>query len=164
MYPRKIKNFNVFVDGFGYAGLATATTLPQLALQTEDYRGAGMDGPIEIDMGVQKLELEITFAEFREELVSQFGNRLRGTIRAAATGERDFAADAWSFIFEGRVKGLPMDDLGAGKETMLKQAWTLHYFAAEKDGKQLVEIDVEAGTRVIGGVDQTAGLRAALAL
>ncbi|WP_410541965.1 phage major tail tube protein [Wolbachia endosymbiont (group A) of Portevinia maculata] len=64
MLPKILKNFNVFVDGRGYAGKIDEITLPKLTIKTEEYRAGGMDIPINIDMGMEKLEADFTFAEY----------------------------------------------------------------------------------------------------
>ena len=38
MLPKILKNFNVFVDGRGYAGKIDEITLPKLTIKTEEYR------------------------------------------------------------------------------------------------------------------------------
>ena len=50
------KNFNLFVDGKGFAGQIEEFTPPKLTLKTEEFRAAGMDAPIELTMGLEKLE------------------------------------------------------------------------------------------------------------
>ena len=39
------KNFSLFVDGRGYAGNTDEANMPELSLQTEEYRAGGMDAP-----------------------------------------------------------------------------------------------------------------------
>ena len=51
-----LKNFNLFVDGRGYAGKAEEVTPPKLTIKTEEFRGGGMDVPAAVDMGMEKLE------------------------------------------------------------------------------------------------------------
>ncbi|GFR20643.1 phage tail tube protein FII [Trichonephila clavata] len=86
MLPKILKNFNVFVDGRGYAGKIDEVTLPKLTIKTEEYRAGGMDIPINIDMGMEKLEAEFTFAEYDSELFRLFGlidgNSVSLTLRA----------------------------------------------------------------------------------
>ncbi len=50
MLPKILKNFNVFVDGRGYAGRIDEISLPKLAIKTEEYRAGGMDIPVSIDI------------------------------------------------------------------------------------------------------------------
>ncbi|BET34742.1 hypothetical protein wCIFem_11920 [Wolbachia pipientis] len=50
MLPKILKNFNVFVDGRGYAGKIDEITLPKLTIKTEEYRAGGMDITVNIDI------------------------------------------------------------------------------------------------------------------
>ncbi|WP_421021521.1 phage major tail tube protein, partial [Klebsiella pneumoniae] len=59
--PAVLKNYNVFVDGDSYAGTAKTIELPEIVKKTEEYRGAGMIGDIDLDMGFEKMESTITY-------------------------------------------------------------------------------------------------------
>ncbi len=163
-YPRTIRNHNVFIDGVGYFGRADEITLPQLKITEADFRGSGMDAPIGIDMGIEKMTAQQTFKEWSPELITHFGRRVRWTARAGAMGQENFDADAWAFEVGGRVVGLPTDALKGGGDVMLKLDWSVDYFRIEKDGVDLVEIDIENGKRVIGGEDQLASMRRAMGI
>ncbi|NSX83964.1 phage major tail tube protein, partial [Wolbachia endosymbiont of Atemnus politus] len=90
MLPKILKNFNVFVDGKGYAGKIDEITLPKLTIKTEEYRAGGMDIPVSIDMGMEKLEADFTFAEYDSELFRLFGlidgNSVSLTLRGGLQG------------------------------------------------------------------------------
>ncbi len=58
--PRKLKNMNLFNDGINYAGQVVEITLPKLSRKMEEYRGGGMNGPVQIDLGQEALELQWT--------------------------------------------------------------------------------------------------------
>lgn len=163
-YPRTIRNFNAFVDGTGYFGKCTEAKLPELKLKTAPHRGAGMDAPLAIDMGMEAMQAEATFAEWSPEHWKRFGSKLRMTLRPAAVGEDDFNADAFAFEIGGRVAGVMGDDMKAGPEAMLKVSWEVDYFRVVINGEVVVEIDVENGKRIIDGVDQLASIRSAMGL
>ena len=92
MLPKILRNFNVYVDGRGYAGRVEEITLPKLTIKTEEFQGAGMSAPIEIDLGMEKLEMELTFAEYDSELFKLFGLTngadIALTIRGALEGHK----------------------------------------------------------------------------
>ena len=48
MLKDTLKNMNLFVNGKGYAGVIDEITLPKLTVKTEEYRGGGMDMPIDM--------------------------------------------------------------------------------------------------------------------
>jgi phage tail tube protein FII len=54
-----LKNFNLFVDGRGYAGQVQDYTPPDLTAMTEDFRAGGMDGPIAIPLGIEALTASV---------------------------------------------------------------------------------------------------------
>jgi len=56
MLPQILKNFNVFANGVSYAGRAEEVSLPKLTVKTEEFRGGGMDAPVELDMGMEKMD------------------------------------------------------------------------------------------------------------
>lgn len=161
-YPRTIRNFNAFVDGVSYAGKVLEGKLPELKLQLANHRGAGMDAPIAIDMGMEAMKTELTLAEWPPELIKMFGTRQRMTLRPGAMGEHDFTADSYVATLGGRWTVTNFADLKPGSDAPLKLTLDVDYFRMVKDGDTLFEIDVEAGKRIIGGVDQLAGMRAAM--
>ena len=55
MIPKILKNFNLFIDGRGYAGKCDEVNPPKLNIKSEEYRAGGLDAPIPIDMGMEKL-------------------------------------------------------------------------------------------------------------
>ena len=92
MLPKILKNFNLFVDGRGYAGRVDEITLPKLTIKTEEFQGAGMSAPVEIDLGMEKLEMDMTFSEYDPELFKLFGltngSEVAFTIRGALEGRQ----------------------------------------------------------------------------
>jgi P2 family phage contractile tail tube protein len=163
-YPRKIRNFSSFIDGVGYAGKVTEGSLPELKIKTEAHRGGGMDGSIAQDMGMEGLQAAITLAEWPPELIKMFGTRQRMTFRPASMGEDDFSAEAYVSTMGGRFTVTNFGDLKPGGDTPLKLTLEVDYFRMVLDGDVLFEIDVEAGKRIIGGVDQLAEIRAAMGI
>ena len=73
MTAKVLKNFSLFVDGRGYAGKAEEVTPPKLTIKTEEFRGGGMDAPIDIDLGMEKMECQFILVDFDAELMKLFG-------------------------------------------------------------------------------------------
>ena len=163
-YPRTIRNFNAFVDGISYCGCVIEGKLPELKLQTAAHRGGGMDAPVAVDLGMEAMSAELTLIEWAPELITLIGNRRQMVLRPAAMGEYDFTADAYVSTLRGRWSTTNFGDLKPGDEAPIKLMLEADYFRMQKDGDELFEIDVEAGKRVIGGVDQLADLRAAMGI
>ena len=68
-----LRNINLFVDGRGYAGQVDEFDPPKLTVQTEEYRAGGMDGPVEIDLGLEKLECTLTLPGIDADVVKLWG-------------------------------------------------------------------------------------------
>lgn len=73
MIPNILKNFNLFVDGRGYAGRVEEVILPKLSVKTEEHRVGGMDIPIELDMGMNKLDCDFTISDYDPKILESFG-------------------------------------------------------------------------------------------
>ncbi len=166
MLPKILKNFNVFVDGRGYAGKIDEITLPKLTIKTEEYRAGGMDIPINIDMGMEKLEAELTFAEYDSELFRLFGlinnNAVSLTLRGGLQGSSD--TESVVINLRGLFKELDFGSWKPAEKAMLKCTVAANYYKLTIDGKELIEIDAENTIRKIDGVDQMTSMRTALGI
>lgn len=167
--PKKVKNFNAFIDGVGYIGRVPEMTLPKLMRKMEEYRGAGMNGPVETDQGMEKMEGDITLAEYSRELLNQFGVttvdgiplRFRG---AAISDAGDSSTDAIEIVMRGRFKEIDWGTSKPGDPTAMKLAYTLSYFKYTLNGEDLMEIDMLNLIETVGGVDRLAEQRDALGI
>jgi hypothetical protein len=162
--PRTIRNFNAFVDGISYFGKATEAKLPQPKVQTEAHRGAGMEGAVGIDMGLEALSCEITFAEWDPALHKKFGRSERFVLRPAQMGEEDNEATTIIVTVSGLIATAETGDLKPGANTTLKLVMDVRSYKLEIDGEVIHDIDLVNAKRVIGGVDQMASLRAAMGI
>lgn len=162
--PRTIRNFNAFVDGISYFGKATEAKLPQPKVQTEAHRGAGMEGPVGIDMGLEGMTTEITFAEWDPALLKKFGKTERFVLRPAQLGEEDNEATAIIVTVAGLVTTSETGDLKPGTNATLKLTMDVRSYKLELDGETIHDIDLVNAKRVIDGVDQMASIRSAMGL
>lgn len=163
-FPRQIRNFNAFVDGISYFGRVTEGKLPDPKINTAAFRGAGMDAPAGVDMGMEAMQAELTFAEYSPAILKMTGTLQRIVFRPAAMGEGSFEADIIIATCGGLVSAQEFGALKPGENSTVKMIIDLRYYRFELNGEELWEIDVEAGKRIIGGVDQLAGIRRAMGL
>ncbi len=166
MLPKLIKNMTAFVDGKGYAGKVEDIGPPKLALKMEEYRAGGMDMPVDLDMGMEKMEASITFTEYSEDLFALFGlvdgNAVALTIRGAR--QDDNGTDAVIITMRGGFKEQDPGTWKPGDKATLKAAISCRYYKLSINGQDKVEIDAENMIRKINGVDQLAEQRKALGL
>ena len=166
MIPKILKNFNAFVDGRGYAGRVDEITLPKLTIKTEKHRAGGMDVPVEIDMGMARVEAELTFAEYDVELFRLFGlidgNAVSLTLRGAI--QADGEAEPIVVNLRGSFREVDAGTWKAGDKPTLKCMVAVRYYRLTINGDSVIEIDAENMIRIIGGEDQMATIRQAIGI
>lgn len=164
MLPKILKNFNLFVDGRGYAGRIDEITLPKLTVKTEEFQGAGMSAPVEIDMGMEKLEMDMTFSEYDPELFKLFGltngSEVAFTIRGALEGNGTTIPVVINA--RGYFKELDFDSWKPAEKATLKCSVACNYYKLAIDGVELIEVDPINMIRNVNGSDQLSKLREAL--
>jgi P2 family phage contractile tail tube protein len=125
-----------------------------------------MDVPIEIDMGMEKLEAEITFAEYDAELFRLFGlvdgNSVSVTLRGAIQAGGD--AEPVVVSLRGSFRELDSGNWKAGDKATLKCMMAVRYYRLNINGFDVIEIDAENMIRIIGGEDQMASIRQAIGI
>ncbi|MCJ9428539.1 phage major tail tube protein [Kordiimonas marina] len=163
--PHILKNFNAFVKGVGYAGIADEAKVPDLAIKTEDYRGAGMGGDMEIDQGMDKMDMEVTMSGREPGVLEYFGlaNGASAGIRLVGAEQApDGSVRKCEYEGEGILKKVDGPTLKAGAKGPVKFTLNCRHYKETIDGKVIVEIDIIAGTRKINGVDQNAAINQAI--
>lgn len=164
--PKKLKNFNLFGDGESWQGQIAEITLPDLVRKVEEYRGAGMDGSVEIDMGQEAMSFEWTPAGLIESIFDGFGHsELDGKmLRFAGAYVRDDTADtvAVEIVIRGRHKQISMGTAKAGDDNTTPITTSVSYYKLTIDGKDVIEIDVPGFVFLVNGTDRLAAQRAAM--
>ena len=160
-----LRNVNMFVDGNGYVGRVDEVMLPKLTIKTEEFRAGGMDAPVELDQGMEKLECTLTTSGVDQVLLERFGvvigEMVPVTFRGALRSEDATVKPAVAQV-RGRVKEIDFGTWKPGEKVPMKAMIAVRYYKFELAGAILHEIDVEAMIRTINGVDQLAELRDAL--
>jgi P2 family phage contractile tail tube protein len=163
--PRKLKQIMLFQDGASWLGEVISATPPKLARKLEEYRGAGMDTPVKLDMGGEAMDFEFTAAGPLREAIAAYGGSMTGTmLRFVAVYERDDtgAIEVCEHIVRGRYEEIDFGDLKPGELGDFKGKLSLAYYRQEWDGVVAIEIDPLAGIRAVNGVNLLAGVRSAL--
>jgi P2 family phage contractile tail tube protein len=158
-----LKNFNLYVDGRGYAGNAEEVTLPNLNITGEDYRAAGMDAPVEVDLGMEKLELSFKVSKWETELEGLFGQLINATFRGAVE-DLDGTVKACVIKMRGKIHAIERDSVTPGAKVGNSYRMPLVSYSYSLDGVTVHDIDVVNMKRIIGGVDRLAAQRRAIGL
>lgn len=167
MIPRVLKNFNLFVDGGGYAGRVAELVQPKLTRKMEEFRGGGMNAPIELDMGMEKLECEFTLKEYSEDVLKLWGltNPSGVSVRFKGALEADDASGTVTpveIVVRGRWREIDGGTWKAGEESTMKVSIACSYYRYASNGETLIEIDVPNMIENVGGVDRLAEIRSAI--
>jgi len=166
MIPKILKNFNLFVDGRGYVGKCDEVNPPKLNIKAEEYRAGGMDAPISIDMGMEKLEASFMLSEYDKDILKQFGlisgNGVQITLRGAL--QDDTSTSPIIIKLRGMYTEIDMGKFAASEKGTLNCTISCRYYSLEIDGEQLIEIDIDNMTRIIGGTDKMTEIRDAIGI
>lgn len=162
--PNRLKYFNVFTDGYSHLGECKEIELPKLARKMEDYRGAGMDGPVKLDQGQEGLEMTITYGGLVRDALKAYGSasvtgvllRFAGSYQA----EDGSAAQAVEIVARGRYQELDFGKGKAGEENEFKAKAALAYYRLTIDGEDMIEMEPINLVNVVNGVDILAEHRA----
>ena len=161
------KNFNLFVDGRGYAGNTDEANMPELSLQTEEYRAGGMDAPIDITMGMEKLVADFTLNSHDRDVLSLFGvkegSQTSFTVREAMESF-DGTVTAVVHNFTGKIVKINQGTSKAGEAPKDKYDLSLTYYKQTIGGQVIHEVDVINMVRIINGTDVLADIRSALGM
>lgn len=160
--PKVLQGFNLFVDGRGYAAKVSECELPKLTIKTEEFQPGGYDAPIEMDMGMEKLETNFTLLDYDSEVLKQFGighnNMVPVTLRGALSYGDGTTVPAVA-QFQGMFREVEPPKFGKPGKLEMKATMVLRYYRLEINGETIHEIDVENMVRIINGVDYLASMR-----
>ena len=160
-----LKNFNLYVDGRGYAGNVDEVTLPNLSIVGEDYRAGGMDAPVEVDMGMEKLESTFVLSKFDADIDRLFGSpgfialTFRGAVESLDGTVRPVVVK-----MRGKIHAIETGAATPGSKVTKTYRVPLVGYSYTLDGVAVHDIDVLNMKRIIGGVDRLAEQRRAIGL
>lgn len=162
--PRVLKNFNFYLDGESYAGRADSITLPNIASVVESHRAGGMNGPVEIELGLELMTLQVVISDYDPNLIAKYNTpnlpvTLRGSFQAQGQKAEPVIINA-----RGLHKGLEFGQWQGGSKSTATLNYSLNYFRYRQKDVEYAEIDLLNMVQKIGGVDQLANDRANIGL
>lgn len=169
--PNKLKNF-LCHKGEGtaaiYQGKVTEVEMPKLARKLDEYRAGGMDGPVMVDLGQEKMEMKIKVGGFMVELYRDFAkcgvNAL--PIRFSGAYQRDdtCAVQAVEMYCRGQLAEIDSGSAKLGDSTEQTFSYALNYYRLRVDGRDEIEIDLINMICIVDGEDRLAAIRQAIGL
>ncbi len=168
MLPAKIKAFNAFIDGIGYAGEVEEIEPPKLARKMEEHRSGGMDSPVKIDLGGEAMESTLTLSGIVIALFKKYGAcSVDGiSIRLKGSAETDDTCQMMpvEIVMRGRIDELDMGTWKAGDSNTNKFKFALSYYKVIINLETVIEIDVPNMKFIIDGEDRFIARRLALGM
>lgn len=160
--PKILKNFNLYIGGVTLLGKVEEVTLPDLNVITEEHRAGGMDSPMDIDMGIEKLTLGWKSAEHSAETYSLFGLRNQNAVDVQFRGALvdDRTVTPYIVTARGMMTSIKGGTASPAAKNPMEATVSLRYYKLEIGGRTVLEIDVDNLVRQTGdGVDQMAEIR-----
>ena len=168
--PRKLKHLNLFNDGNNWQGIVESLTLPKFTRKYEKYRGGGMPGAVDVDLGLDDSALDTEFSIGGTELLlfKQMGKatvdgiqlRFTGSIQRDDTGE----VQAVELVVRGRHKEVDSGEWKTGESNTTKVTSTNSYAKLTINGEVLYEVDLINMVEIVDGMDLMEAHRNALGL
>lgn len=161
------KNLNLWVDGRGFAGQIDEFNAPELALQTEEYRGGGMDAPVDINMGMEKLVSDFSLISYDRGVLALFGLREGQSVPLIvreALESSDGTVTGVVHTLRGKIVRITPGTSKPGTLQPLKVDMSLNYYKLTHGGIVVHEIDVVNMVRTVNGVDTLEAIRIALGM
>ena len=154
----------VFVDGKGYAGMASAVEVPKIEVLTREFGAGGMSGNVKIRQARHGLlTASVTFQGFDPDLYTHLGiaeGALVPLTVKGSTQDADGNTNAHAIKMRGFISKLDEGEWKDGEEVPLKLDFDLHYYKRERAGVELIEADPINMIFRVNGVDQLAQHRA----
>lgn len=165
MLPSKLRDMNIFQDGFSFRGVASEVSLPKLAKKMASYRG-NLLGNLKFFDGIEDLEMEWTASGFSLEAYKAFGKvtvdgvqlRYVGAYQNPQTG----AVQAVEVTVRGQHEEIDSGAQKVGDDDTTKIKTTLSYYKLTVDNQDVIEIDILNSVFVVDGVDVYAEIRNAV--
>lgn len=160
------QDFTLWINNVGKIGECPGFQPPEINIQTEEFRGGGMDGTVEIPMGVEKIEFDFDLHTWDTQVWESLGYgpgsldlplTFRGYLISASGNESAVRIDT-----VGLLKSVKPGKVQAGQKTEITCSFVATYFNHIVGEKSIAEIDVFGKKMIIGGVDKSEGARAAL--
>ncbi|KVG89109.1 phage tail protein [Burkholderia ubonensis] len=161
------KYFNVFYNGFGMAGKCEEFNPPKLTAKLEEFLGGGMFTPVEITMGMEKMESDFTLKSFDKGVLGTFGVTEGSslTVFLREVLEDDEGQETGVIhTMRGKVKEIDPGTVKTGEAARLKTTMALKYYRLDHGGTTVLEIDSVNMIFKQNGVDKLANARSLLGM
>lgn len=169
--PNKLKNFLCHAgDGTSqkFIGKIEEVELPKLTRKLEEYRGGGMDGPVSIDLGQEKMEMKLKAGGHLTDLYRSYAkpgiNAVPLRFNGAYQRDDTCAVDAVEIYCRGRLSEIDPGSAKLGDNASESFGYALNYYRLRVNGEDIIEIDLEKMICIVDGIDRQAEIRTAIGM
>lgn len=160
-------NMALYMDGASYVGNVDNVDPPKLTATTEEWRGGGMNGPIEIPTGHEALRMSAEVINYSEAVFSLFsiavGNSKSFTVRGALKSWNG-GTKPIKWNVRGQVIEIDPQNVKPGTPPRAKLTIAVDYLQLTIGTTVVQEIDVQNMTQIINGVDVLYDVASALGI
>lgn len=152
------QDFTVWIKDIGKIGVCPSFQPPDIQIQVEEFRGGGMDGAVEIPMGIEKIEFEFDMHTWDTDIWANLGY---------GPGSMDVPVNFYGYTLtpngtEGQVfiqtrallKSIKTNKIDSGKKADISVSLAANYYKHSVGNEEVCEIDLFAGIVRFGGVDK----------
>ncbi|MDR6954119.1 P2 family phage contractile tail tube protein [Ancylobacter sp. 3268] len=163
-----LQGFTMYIDTLDF-GIDTETVeLPLPIPTTQEYRGGGMDLAVELPMAaIGALSITVKMSGLNPDIMGRMamapGTTRRITFRGGVLQETDGSIVSHVCVADGHINGSSRDTWSRGEKVGLEFVINgVKYYRYEANAQIVHELGAWPPKRIINGVDQLAGLNAAL--
>jgi P2 family phage contractile tail tube protein len=159
-----LMDFTVWLgNDIGLIGESPGFQLPEINIQTEEFRGGGMDGTVDVPMGIEKIEFDFDLHTYNTDVWAVLGYgpgsmnvpiTFRGYMQTPLGIEKGVMVNTRCL-----VKSIKPGKVEPGKKYEKTISCTAHYYKHMVNGERITEIDVFNKVTFINGVDKSAQAR-----
>jgi uncharacterized protein len=162
-----LRNFVVFVDGFGKVGDGSECQLPKITDKVEDFLGGGMYRPVEIPLAGEKLESSFKLTSFDPQVIGKAGlapGQEKSFVFRGSLAQTDGQALAVVARQLARIKDTDFGTWKVGDKNEIQFTLSVNRYTMHHGEQELIHIDVLNMIERRLGVNQMESDRIALGL
>ncbi len=161
----RITNANIYLDGGTLLGKAEEIKLPDVVTKMSEHKALGMVGTIEMPAGFDKMEGEIKWSSFYQEVMTKVANpfkfvslQVRSNIETYTSQGRTEEKSMVTFLTVAFKKN-PGGTFKQHENAEVSTGFACYYIKQVVDGQDILEFDPLSNIYKVAGEDQLATYR-----
>jgi uncharacterized protein len=168
--PNQVNNYSVWQGGTRFLGMADIT-LPKLENMTDELKGAGIGGVMNLPVVAHYQDFTATFnfhtiTDMAAELMRQDCMKIeaRAGIQMMETSQCTISIAAWRFVMAIQPRGFDLGKLEVGAKEAVAVEVSVTYIKGLLDGQEIFEIDKTNMIARVKGTDYGSAIRSAIGI